>query len=56
VRTTLTGRKERFYADRCRMAARRDVQAARIHELLDTIRAIGDALEVECIGRKAATP
>jgi hypothetical protein len=52
----LTGRKQQFCSDRCRMAARRDIRAERIRGLLNIIRTTTDAIEAECLGRKEVRP
>jgi predicted nucleic acid-binding Zn ribbon protein len=44
---SLTGRKQRFCSDRCRMRARRQEQAARVNELLTTIEESVTALRGE---------
>lgn len=51
----LTGRKQRFCSDRCRMAVRRQVQVARIDALLSTIEASVAALRGELEGRNEAS-
>jgi uncharacterized protein with Zn-ribbon domain DUF2116 len=48
----LTGRKERFCSDRCRMKARRAKQQERVNELLTTIETAVSALRVELEGHR----
>ena len=49
-RRPLTGRKQRYCSDGCRMAVRRETQATRIGELLTTIEESVAALRGELEG------
>ncbi len=46
----LTGRKERFCSDRCRMRDRREREQARVDELLRRLKDDVDALREELVG------
>jgi predicted nucleic acid-binding Zn ribbon protein len=46
----LSGRKERFCSDACRMAARRQLRALRVQQLLAELEAAVDGLRVELEG------
>jgi predicted nucleic acid-binding Zn ribbon protein len=52
----LTGRKERFCSDRCRMAVRREQERARVDELLRRLEGDLNALREELVGAGEVEP
>ena len=46
----LTGRKERFCSDRCRMRFRRTIEEKRRRDLIDQLREVVTEVEIELLG------